>query len=230
MAEPIRCIGEKSPLDAFLCGTRDYCCPDNNRQLRLFDVDERRRPLKLILASASPRRRLLLKKLRIPFRVIPSRISESSSIRQPARLVRELALRKARAVAKMLQEGVVLGADTLVICRGKILGKPRNQKHAYRMLFSLAGTTHRVYTGVSLVDAKTGKSWITHEMSAVRMKKLPPHAILKLARKHLDKAGSYAIQEKRDPIARVVRGSYDNVVGLPVRAVRALLRKRRRAA
>ncbi len=184
--------------------------------------------MKLILASASPRRRALLKQLRIPFRVIPSHVSEASSIRQPARLVRELAFRKAQAIAKTLKEGVVLGADTLVICRGKILGKPKNTQDAYRMLYGLAGTTHRVYTGVSIIDAQTRRHWVAHEVSVVRMKKLPLTDIIRLSRKHLDKAGSYAIQEKRDPIARVVKGNYDNVVGLPVRTVKALLRKRQR--
>jgi septum formation protein len=213
--------------------------------------------MKLILASASPRRRQLLKKSRIPFKVIPSHVSERSSLQDPKQLVQELALRKAKSVAKGLAlirpsatfsrvtagEGrardlpspavtrerahdfVVLGADTVVVLRGKILGKPRDEKDAYRMLYRLSGSTHRVYTGVALVDASSGKSLVTHAVSVVRMKKIGLEELMKLSRKHLDKAGSYAIQEKRDPIARVVKGSYDNVVGLPVKDVKALLKK-----
>lgn len=184
--------------------------------------------MKLILASASPRRRSLLRAIKIPFRVMLSQVSEASSIKHPVRLVRSLAERKAKAVARTLREGVVLGADTIVVSRGKILGKPKDAQDAYRMLYRLSGTLHRVYTGLALVDARTKRSWMAHEVSVVRMNKLPISEILRLSRKHMDKAGSYAIQEKRDPVARVVRGSYDNVVGLPVKAVKALLKKRQR--
>ncbi len=187
------------------------------------------KPLQLILASASPRRRALLKQAGIPFRVLPSHVSESSSLKHPVQLVRELALRKAKAAAKNLKEGVVLGADTVVALRGKILGKPVDARDAYRMLYRLSGSTHRVYTGVSLVDVKTRKVWIAHEVSVVRMNKIPLPMLLRLSRKHLDKAGSYAIQEKRDPVARIVKGSYDNVVGLPVKTVRLLLKKHSQA-
>jgi septum formation protein len=192
-------------------------------------VAKRRGRLKLILASASPRRRQLLKRLKIPFRVFPSDIPETSTKKSPHHLVRDLALRKAQAVASRLKEGVVLGADTVVVLRGKVLGKPRHAQDAYRMLYRLSGTTHHVYTGVALVDAGTRRAWVSHAKSSVRMKKAPLEELLKLSRKHLDKAGSYAIQEKRDPIARVVRGSYDNVVGLPVAKVKALLKKLSRA-
>jgi len=185
--------------------------------------------VKLILASASPRRRALLRKLRIPFRVKPSHIPEKSRHVAPARLVRDLALQKAQAVARSIHEGVVLGADTVVVLKGKILGKPRDARDAYRMLYRLSGSTHAVYTGVAVVDAATKKSLVAHAKSVVRMKKIPLEQILKLSRRHLDKAGSYAIQEKKDPIAKVVKGSYDNVVGLPVTTVKALLRKLSRA-
>ena len=96
------------------------------------------------------------------------------------------------------------------------------------MLGRLSGSTHQVYTGVALVDAKTKKTLVSHAKSEVRMKKISPQDLARLSRKHLDKAGSYAIQEKHDPIARVVKGSYDNVVGLPVK-VKALLKKLSRA-
>lgn len=181
--------------------------------------------MKLILASASPRRRQLLKKLGIPFRVIPSHVPESSAHKHPVRLVEQLALSKAREIVRRLEEGIVLGADTVVVLRHRIMSKPRDARDGRRMLGRLSGTTHQVYTGVALVDAASGRSVVGHARSDVRMKKIAPGDLAKLSRQHLDKAGSYAIQEKRDPIARVVKGSYDNVVGLPVQTVKALLKK-----
>jgi len=198
------------------------------------------RPLQLILASASPRRRQLLKILGIPFRVIPSRVPETSAHHHPVRLVEELALRKAQAVVRRLAERslakcrlakrrsaerryVVLGADTIVVLHRRIIGKPKSARDACRMLGRLSGTTHQVYTGVALVDAASGRSLTGHARSDVRMKTIAPEDLAKLSRRHLDKAGSYAIQEKRDPIARVIKGSYDNVVGLPVGLVKRLL-------
>ncbi len=166
-----------------------------------------------------------MRKLKIPFRVIPSHIPESSSHKKPIRLVRDLALRKAKAVARTLDDEVVLGADTVVVLRHRILGKPRGARDACRMLGRLSGSTHQVYTGVALVDARTQKALVTHAKSEVRMKKISLEEILRLSKKHLDKAGAYAIQEKHDPIARVVKGSYDNVVGLPVAMVKALLKR-----
>ncbi len=203
--------------------------------------------MNLILASASPRRRQLLKKLRLPFRVVPSHVTESSGHKTPVRFVRQLALRKAENIAKKLRpltrpsprgEGraplgvrgpVVIGADTVVVLRGKILGKPRDTRHAQKILSQLSGSTHDVYTGVAVVDASTGRAVVSHAKSCVRMKKIPRQELMRLSRRHHDKAGAYAIQERRDPMARVIKGSYENVVGLPVATVRALLKKLSRA-
>lgn len=186
-------------------------------------VDSRKIPL--ILASASPRRRSLLKRARISFRVQPSHVSEDSTVSNPRKRVEQLALRKAKAVATKVKRGWVLGADTLVILKNRILGKPINPHDAYRMLYRLSGTTHRVMTGVALVDAESGRSLVRSAISKVHMKKLELEALVRLSKKHLDKAGAYAIQEKRDPIARVVSGSYENVVGLPVDLVKKMLRE-----
>lgn len=179
----------------------------------------------LILASQSPRRRELLSSLGLPFRVVPSRVSEASSEKRPQALVQELALRKARAVASRLRSGTVLGADTVVVLKNQILGQPQDAQEAYRMLYRLSGTTHHVFTGVAVVDVKSGRDLVDYAKSRVRMKKIPLEMILKLSRQHLDKAGSYAIQEKKDPIAAVVSGAYDTVVGLPLTLVRRLLRQ-----
>ena len=176
----------------------------------------------IILASKSPRRRALLKQLGIRFKVMPSGVDETSTEKRPARLVQELALRKAQAVAKQ-HAGLIIGADTLVVLEQEIFGQPKDSRRAYEMLYRLSGTTHSVFTGVALVDSQTGRARSAVAESRVRMKRLSVDALLALARKHLDKAGAYAIQEQDDPIARVVKGSYDNVVGLPLKTVKRLL-------
>jgi septum formation protein len=151
-------------------------------------------------------------------------VNEDSAIRDPRKRTEALALRKAESVAKSVKKGWVLGADTLVALGSRIFGKPVNAHDAYRMLYRLSGTTQRVITGVALVDAETGRSLVRSAVSKVYMKKLELDAILTYSRRHMDKAGAYAIQEKKDPVAKVVEGSYDNVVGLPVSLVREMLR------
>jgi septum formation protein len=176
----------------------------------------------LILASQSPRRKQLLKALKIPFKVIPSYVDESSSEKRPALLVRELARRKAEAVARTQTSGIVLGADTIVVCGREILGKPKNPDDAYQMLYKLSGSTHRVMTGVALIHVETGRTLVDVAESKVFMTRLEVGQLIKLSHKHLDKAGAYAIQSKKDPIAEIVQGDYDNVVGLPTKLVKQL--------
>lgn len=206
-----------------------------------------RRGPRLILASGSPRRKALLRQLGVAYMVKPSHIPEDSTQKIPKRLVEELALRKAEATVKQLQgaplpsppphrgeggrrpgEGNavwVLGADTVVVLRRKILGKPTDVKDAYRMLYRLSNSIHQVYTGVALVEANGPRRWVTHAVSHVRMKKMPLDQILRLSQKHLDKAGAYAIQDRNDPYAHLVKGSYENVVGLPLEVTAELLQR-----
>jgi len=168
--------------------------------------------------------------LGIPYTVKPSHVDEACTQRQPKKFVEELALRKAMATAKQLRLSrrrptFVLGADTVVVLGRKILGKPTDLKDAYRMLYRLSNSTHRVYTGVALVEVGGDRQWVTHAVSQVRMKKMPLDQILKYSGKHLDKAGAYAIQDRQDPFASVVKGSYENVVGLPLEVTADFLRK-----
>jgi septum formation protein len=189
---------------------------------------QRQRPA-LILSSASPRRKALLRKLGIPYTIQPSHVDETCAQRSPKRFVVELALRKAKATAQGLRAQprpvFVLGADTVVVLGRKILGKPTDLKDAYRMLYRLSNSTHQVYTGVALVEAGGKRQWVAHAVTHVRMKKMPLDHILKYSSRHLDKAGAYAIQDRKDPYAQVVKGSYENVVGLPLEVTAALLRK-----
>ncbi|MBI4055788.1 MAG: septum formation protein Maf [Elusimicrobia bacterium] len=179
----------------------------------------------LILASASPQRKRLLRRLGVPFRVIPSGVVETNPGLSAKDLARRLAVRKVRAVAGRFPHRWVLGADTVVACRGKIFGKPRSISGAFRILKSLNGRRHRVYTGVALWSAEARRMLSAVEVSHVLARTLPAVELWKLAGKNLDKSGAYGIQSTRDRwIAKVV-GPVDNVIGLPLKTVRTLLRK-----
>ena len=179
----------------------------------------------LILASASPRRRILLRRLKMPFRIIPSHVSERARETNPRRLVLKLALRKAKDVARRYPEAVVLGADTIVVCRREIIGKPKDHADALRILDLLNGVWQEVYTGIAVVWAG-GKVWRSHAVkSRVLARKLSPARLHRLAGKHHDKAGAYAVQDRNDPFISRIEGDYTNVVGLPLEATRSLLKE-----
>ncbi|MBI4248796.1 MAG: septum formation protein Maf [Elusimicrobia bacterium] len=181
--------------------------------------------LPIVLASASPQRKKLLKSMRINFIVRPSHIAERSGHGAPRLKVQELAMRKARAVARRMKTGVVIGADTLVVCRKKILGKPKNAKDAERILRRLNGTWQRVYTGVAVVRAEDQKSWIGAEMSRVKARKFAPEDLRKMALKNHDKSGAYSVQDAGDPFIEKVEGALDNVIGLPRTTLQKLLQQ-----
>ena len=184
--------------------------------------------LHLILASESPRRKELLKQLKIPFKIIPSRIAEPPPLGlDPASYTRKLALAKAQVVARRIEKGWVLGADTVVVHKNQILGKPADFAEGCRFLSLLQGTRHKVITGVALVNAETGACKSAHAVSTVTMRRLTPPEISRIARRHLDKAGGYAVQEKKDPLVTHVTGSVSNVVGLPMELVKKLLKRAR---
>lgn len=141
----------------------------------------------------------------------------------PRGLVKSLALKKARAVSKKNPEAVVLGADTIVYINRRILGKPRDKHHAVSILRELSGAWQKVYTGVAVVwnGGKTARRGVA--VSHVKMRRLNERDLEWASKKHLDKAGAYAVQEKRDPFVEKIVGDYDNVVGLPMRLVKKLL-------
>jgi len=178
-----------------------------------------------ILASISPRRRKLLKAAGYRFHIIPSRTSERHPQGlTPSQLVQYLALKKARAVSKKHPLAIVLGADTLVFLNRKPIGKPKSKSNAVRMLRRLSGVWQHVYTGVSVVW-QGGKRFKTgYALSHVKMRILTEKEIKHSVTKNMDKAGAYAIQAKRDPFVEELKGDYDNVVGLPLRVVKRLLR------
>jgi len=181
--------------------------------------------MRLILASQSPRRRELLRRIWAEFEVVPSDVDEMLEPGPVADAVAALALRKARAVAGRVGTGVVLAADTVVVIDGMVLGKPVGPDEARGMLVRLRGRQHEVITGVAVVDAATGRVASTIAVSRVLMAAYPDATIAAYVASGapLDKAGGYAIQDLNGGLVDGLVGSYTNVVGLPLEATRRLL-------
>lgn len=178
--------------------------------------------MKYILASASPRRKELLKKTGISFEIIPSSIEERITKTIPSDIVMELAEQKARAVYEKTcaQDLTVIGADTIVVYRGEILGKPADKSEAYDMLSMLSDRTHQVYTGVSLIIRKQGNLSVRTFYEKTDVTFYPVHKddlhTYVESGDSLDKAGAYGIQGDFAIHVKEIKGDYNNVVGLPI--------------
>ena len=170
----------------------------------------------LILASKSPRRIEILKTLGKKFEVIPSQCAEKSTKKRPSARVVELACQKAFDVAQKYPAATVIGADTLVFCKGEVIGKPKNKADALRILKKLNGSWQSVYTGVCLVCKDTRKLLYGYEISHCKARCLSQQELAHYAGKHMDKAGAYAVQDDADPFIEKIVGSRSNVVGFPV--------------
>ena len=181
----------------------------------------------VILASGSPRRRELLGRLCADFRVVPSGIEERLDGPPTPEAVAALALEKAWVVAGRVSEGVVVGADTVVVIDGEALGKSERADEARAMLRRLRGRTHEVITGVAVVDAATGRAASTAVVTSVAMRNVADDVIdaYVAGGEPLDKAGAYAIQEGGGALVEGFVGSYSNVIGLPLAATARLLRE-----
>ena len=183
---------------------------------------------KLILASASPRRRALLAEAGYDLDVRPADVPEDlpeESDDAPA-VAERLAEAKARAVAATAEPGCwVLGADTVVVRGRRIVGKPADVGDARRILRDLSGTRHQVITGVALVQSGSGRCLVRHAVTHVRMRPLSDDEIRAYAAggEALGKAGAYAVQETGDRFIEVIDGSFTNVVGLPMELLREML-------
>jgi len=184
---------------------------------------------KIILASASPRRSLLLKQWGIPFRVMPSDIDEED-LKLPGKpweKAEKLALAKAENVAVKVKNGLVLGADTIVVLDNVIFGKPKDCHEAYNMLKSLSGKYHEVITGVAIVNAGNGHYKTAHEKTKVFFISADDtdiYAYINTGESE-GKAGAYAIQGKGALFVEKIEGCYTNVVGLPLVLINNLLKE-----
>ncbi|MFH1453642.1 MAG: nucleoside triphosphate pyrophosphatase [Armatimonadota bacterium] len=180
----------------------------------------------IILASKSPRRVDLLKKITGNFTVFPSSADETSiKEKDPVRFAVKAAVIKAKEVGDKFPHSVVIGADTIVVFNNEILGKPGDLDHAREMLKVLSGNTHTVITGIAVYKKDDNKLLTDYEETRVKFKELPEEVIDNYLNNHevLDKAGSYGIQTIKDEFVEDIKGDYDNVVGLPVERLRKLL-------
>lgn len=180
----------------------------------------------IILASASPRRIDLLRQVGLDFSAVSSDIEECSDASIPTEeLVERNALAKARDVARQFEKGLVLGADTVVVCEGKLYEKPSDIGDARRMLYELAGRTHKVYSGVAALRIEDESVEIAHAVTEVTFRQLSEPQITRYFEmiNPLDKAGAYAIQGAGGIIIEKIKGCYYNVVGLPLAVLDDLL-------
>jgi len=172
---------------------------------------------KLILASASPRRKELLEKANIDFEVIISGAEELKFGLEPESLVKHNAFLKAEFVAKKFPSRVVLGVDTIVVLGDEIIGKPKDISDALKILARMQGKQHSVYTAIALICLDKKIEIIDYEKSFVLFKNLTSEQISEYVKKVnvLDKAGAYAVQEHGEFIIEKIEGNFDNVMGLP---------------
>lgn len=180
----------------------------------------------VILASGSPRRRELLGGMGVEFIIDVPDVDETVG-GKPGEMVAVLAERKARAVAERRNEGVIIAADTLVALDDCALGKPEDDEDAKRMLRSLSGRTHDVFTGVCVLNARTGKMLVEAVRSGVVFRELTDAEIDEYVAtgEPRDKAGAYAIQGGAGKFISAFEGSRTNIIGLPVERLTEMLQE-----
>lgn len=184
----------------------------------------------IILASASPRREVLLRQLGLNFQIIPPSLEDNnlpptkSEINSPHLYAIRLAQRKTEQINN-LNEGLIISADTIVVLGKNIFGKPRNRQQARQMLRCLSGNTHQVITAVVIWDIKSGTKLIDYDKSLVKIRELEDKEIEDYldTDEPYDKAGAYGIQGIALKFVEKIEGSYSNVVGLPLEKMISLL-------
>lgn len=176
--------------------------------------------MKIILASASPRRKSLMDVLGLNFEVKVSDCEEKIDINANVEdIVMSLSLQKAQAVAKESdKDSIVIGADTVVSYQNEILGKPKDKQDAIRMLTLLGGNTHSVYTGFTIINTIDNTIITDYEKTDVTFKPLTENEIIDYVNTNdpMDKAGAYSIQGIASSFVEILDGDYNNVVGLPI--------------
>ena len=183
---------------------------------------------KLILASRSPRRAEILKREKVEFAAkIPPDVEGGEASSDPAQHVLSLSRRKATSVAEEVENAIVLGADTIVVLDGEILGKPQDRENAFSILKKLSGRKHRVYTGITLVNKYNGKLVSDYDVTEVKFNQLDDEKIWAYidTKEPMDKAGAYGIQGMGGFLVESIQGSLDNVIGLPTDKLKEMLAK-----
>jgi septum formation protein len=183
---------------------------------------------RIILASSSPRRKGLLQQIGIDFEVMPSKYEEDMTMKLPPhKLCMVLAKGKAMDVAQRVKKGIVIGVDTFVTLGKKKLGKPKSMKDAKKSLRMLSGKVQKIYSGVAIIDAATGKELIDYEVTKVHFRKISNKEIdayIKTGESE-GKAGSYAIQGLGVVFISKIEGCYTNVIGMPLFKLTHMLKK-----
>ncbi|MBI3041003.1 MAG: septum formation inhibitor Maf [Chloroflexi bacterium] len=182
----------------------------------------------VILASASPRRKELLEKIGLRFKVEPGNYQEAiPSGLAPHELARKISLEKAKVVARQHPNVIVIAADTFVVFGSQILGKPHTEKEARKMLAAISGQSHAVITGFSIIDTGNNKTLSQSVETKVYIRKLSRAEIdaYVKSKEPLDKAGAYAIQGLGAVFVEKIEGDYFNVIGLPLSALTEALKE-----
>ena len=182
----------------------------------------------IILASSSPRRKELLNRLSLNFKIDPSEINEDKySADTPSELVELLAKEKAKDVGRKYHDAIIIAADTIVVCGEQILGKPKNKKDAFEMLEKLSGSEHLVYTGIAfnIIEDETIKIISDLDYSIVKMRNYKSDEIKRYLNtgEYKGKAGSYAIQGYGSLLVEAIKGSYFTIMGFPVHKLAEIL-------
>ncbi len=182
----------------------------------------------IILASSSPRRKALLDQTGLKFKVVENKSREYSDPKLKAReLVEKISLEKAKTFSKKINNSIIITADTLVACSGKVIGKPKDKKDAKKVLEFLSGKMHLVVTGFTLYDTQNNRFITKSVKSKVYFNKISKKEIDKYVtlKKPFDKAGAYGIQELPKTFVNKIEGDYDNIIGLPVKTLLKELRR-----
>jgi len=185
--------------------------------------------MRLILASSSPRRREILALLGLPFETIAPNFEETPSSHRPAEdEVLDFALGKAQSVANDNPGGIVIASDTLILLNGIKIGKPEDADDAKHILRALAGKTHRIFTGVAILDGTVGPGLLTVEEVSVKMRPFTDAEIERYLalNESLDKAGAYSIQGEGGALIEAIEGDYLAAVGLPLKPIADYLASR----
>ena len=189
---------------------------------------ENKNKAKLVLASSSPRREEILNQLKLKFTIVPGKIDESNfNSSSPEELVKTLAVEKARSVSGLVEDALIIAADTIVVYEDQILGKPADQAEAKEQLKLLSGREHNVITGIAVLDSETDEVLVDRNITRVKMLNFKEDKIDKYIStgEPMDKAGSYGIQGLGGLFVEEIEGSYYSVVGLPIHQLAELLDK-----